>query len=112
MKQALALALVVLALVLIGCKSSSITGEAIAVDKGIKETTDKPAKETAEALTGTCKDSDSGIDTASKGIVTVGSERSYDTCLNGLLLEYYCDGNNKANQNIRCPNKCDGGKCV
>ena len=103
MKKKLAWALVVLALFLIGCKDASITGGAVAVDKAIKEKADSAAS---------CTDSDGGIDTASKGIVTVGSERFYDTCLNGLLLEYYCDGNNKANQNIRCPNKCDGGKCV
>ncbi|MBU0628268.1 MAG: hypothetical protein KKC75_03700 [Nanoarchaeota archaeon] len=111
MKKLLALALIVLALVLVGCKDTSVTGNAVAADKVVKDSVGNPAKEAA-AQTGTCKDSDSGINTAVKGIVTAGEERFYDTCLNGLLLEYYCDGNNKANQNIRCPNKCDGGKCV
>jgi len=112
MKKILAFALVVLALVLVGCKDNSITGGAIAVDKVIKETADNTVKGAAQTSLGSCKDSDSGINKEVKGIVTAGEEKFYDTCLNGLLLEYYCDGNNRANQNIRCPNKCDGGKCV
>ena len=103
MKKLLAISLIVLALVLIGCKNKSITGGAVAVDKI------DPA---ADQSTGTCKDSDQGIDTDIKCVVTVGDAKYYDTCLGGLLVEYYCDGDNQANQNIRCENECDGGKCI
>lgn len=89
------ISLIVLSLVLVGCKDTSLTGDVVASD----------------AVIG-CKDSDGGLDKAVKGIVSSGDDERADSCVSGLLIEYYCDGNNIANQNIRCANKCSNGKCA
>ena len=80
----------------IGCKEEQVTGGVVSVDVEVES----------------CKDSDGGINKDIQGIVTVGDEDSTDECVAGLLIEYYCDGDNKANQNIRCPNECSAGKCI
>ncbi len=96
---------VIVSLFLIGCsKNNEVTGNVVAADKSAKP-------DTIQA-TGTCKDSDDGINTKIKGIVDSDGKRYYDTCLTGILVEYYCDGDKLANQNIRCPNECSGGKCT
>lgn len=96
MKKLLIINLIVLCLFLVGCKKEEPTGAVV----GIEE----------EDLS--CKDSDGGINKDVQGVVTIGDEDYADNCVAGLLIEYYCDGDNKANQNIRCPNKCSGGKCI
>lgn len=96
MKKLLIIALIALSFVFVGCKEQSITGGAVAVDKVIER----------------CKDSDGGIDKDVKGIVSVGGEDYSDACVAGLLIEHYCDGDDVANQNLRCPNECSNGKCA
>ena len=81
-----------MSLFLIGCKSNQITGEAIAEETPL------------------CVDTDGGITKEVQGVVTVDDNDYEDQCANGILIEYYCDGNNKANQNIKCPG-CTNGKC-
>lgn len=88
--------LIVLGLVLAGCKDMQITGGAVAVDRAIDG----------------CKDSDGGVNKEVKGMVSAGEDIYADSCVGGLLIEYYCDGDNKANQNVRCENKCMDGKCI
>lgn len=92
MKKLLIISLILLCLVLIGCKKQEITGAA-----------------TIEPL---CKDTDGGINPDVRGMLYIGSKDYSDACISGLLIEYYCDGDNLANQNIRCPNKCGNGKCI
>lgn len=82
-------------MVLLGCKDTSLTG-GVVVEESLRE----------------CKDSDGGINKGVQGVVNFGDEDYSDECIAGLLIEYYCDGNNKANQNVRCFNKCDSGKCI
>src|SRR3989338_611746 len=48
-----------------------------------------------------CQDSDGGINKDVKGILSIGEETYADSCVGGLPIEYYCEGNAKANQNIR-----------
>jgi len=86
--------LIIFSLVLIGCSEESITSDAV-VDLVIG-----------------CEDSDGGLNKDVQGVVTVGDEDYSDECVMGLLIEYYCNNGNKANQNIRCENKCSGGKCI
>ncbi len=93
MKKLLVIGFIILSLVLVGCKKQEITGNVVAVQVG-------------------CQDTDGGIEKATQGVVTLGDEDYTDDCVAGLLIEYYCDGGQVANQNIRCPNKCSGGKCV
>jgi hypothetical protein len=95
MNKLLVISLVVLSLILAGCSKGTPTGNVIEVVGD-------------EA----CHDSDNGIDKDTKGVVSVGDETYADSCVSGLLVEYYCDGDNKANQNIRCANKCSNGKCA
>lgn len=95
MKKLLIISLIVLSLVLVGCKESSITGD-VTVE---------------EAIEG-CKDSDGGINPDVKGMLYVGGKDYADACVSGLLIEYYCDNGNKANQNIRCDIECSNGKCI
>lgn len=92
----LLISLIVLTLFLVGCKNKGITGSAAA------DVIAEP----------TCKDSDGGIDKEVQGVVTIGDKDYSDECIAGLLIEYYCDGDNLANQNIRCPNECSNGKCI
>jgi len=96
MRKLLIISLIALSLVLVGCKNTSVTGGAVAIDKMIEG----------------CKDSDGGIDKNIKGIVSAGDEDYADSCVAGLLIEYYCDGDKIVNQNMRCPNKCRNGKCI
>lgn len=104
MKKLLVIALIALSFVFVGCnwKNTSVTGGAVVVDKVIER----------------CEDSDGGVNTDVQGVVTIGDEDYTDECIEGvsvegLLREYYCEGNNKANQNIeRCPSKCSNGKCI
>lgn len=91
-KKSLIISLIILSLVLVGCNKQGITGG------------------TTTALT--CQDSDGGLNTDVKGIVYVEGKDYADACITGLLIEYYCDGNKLANQNIRCPNECSNGKCI
>jgi uncharacterized lipoprotein NlpE involved in copper resistance len=96
MKKLLIISLIALSLILVGCNfKEKITGGVIGVGSG----------------EGDCEDSDGGIDTEVKGILRVGDMDYADACVSGILIEYYCEGNQKANQNIRCPNKCYNGKC-
>ena len=85
-----------LSLFLVGCKDTQITGGAVAIQE---ETT-------------LCTDSDGGIDRNIKGIISVGDEDFADSCIAGVLVEYYCDGDKAVNQNIRCANECSNGKCT
>lgn len=95
MKKSLIIAIILLSLVLVGCKKESVTGGVV-----------------VEEQSNECKDSDGGINKDTQGVVSVGDEDYSDECVAGLLIEYYCEGNNKQNQNIRCPNKCSSGKCT
>ena len=92
MNKLLVIGLIVLSLVLIGCKNEDVTG-AVVLQEG-------------------CQDSDGGINKGTQGVVTLEDEDYSDDCVAGILIEYYCDGDNVANQNIRCKDKCNGGKCV
>lgn len=95
MKRLLITGLIVLSLVLVSCKKTSIEGGVV-----------------VEEIVEGCKDSDGGINKDVQGVVGVGDKDYSDECVAGLLIEYYCDGNNKANQNIRCADKCRDGKCI
>ena len=97
MKKILIISLIALSLILVGCNKEEITGGVVGI-----------SVEKEEA----CEDTDGGIDPDVKGILHVGDMGYADACVSGILIEYYCDGNNKANQNIRCPNKCYNGKCI
>jgi len=102
-----ALPIVVFALILVlfivGCGSNNITGRA-AVDVDGALTADG------------CEDTDGGIDSEIKGTISgfVNGEQygKSDDCIGGLLVEYYCEENKAANQNIRCEGKCLNGACV
>jgi len=95
MKKLLVISLLILSLVLVGCKKEAITGGVV-----------------IEQETQECKDSDNGINQETQGVVTVGDEDYTDDCIAGLLIEYFCEGDQKVNQNLRCPNKCSNGKCT
>ena len=95
MKKLLLISLLILSLVLVGCKEEPVTGAVV-----VEQETQK------------CKDSDNGINTEIQGVVTVGDEDYADDCIAGLLIEYFCEGNQKVNQNLRCTNKCSSGKCI
>ncbi len=95
MKKLLIIGLIVLSLVLAGCKSTEVTGGAVGVDTATE-----------------CKDSDGGIDKGIKGIISVGDETHADSCVAGILIEYYCDGDKIVNQNMRCADICSNGKCI
>ncbi len=95
MKKLLITSLIILSLVLVGCKDTEVTG-GVVIEEEIE----------------ICKDSDQGINPVVKGMLSVGDIDYVDVCLSGILIEYYCDGNNKANQNVRCENKCYNGKCI
>jgi hypothetical protein len=94
MKRFILTVLIISSLVLIGCREESISGSTV-----------------VDVVIG-CEDSDGGLNKDVKGVVTVGDEEYSDECVAGLLIEYYCDNGNKANQNVRCENKCSGGKCI
>jgi len=94
MKKLLLISLMVLSLVLVGCKDESMdSGAAVVEVEG-------------------CEDSDGGIDKSIKGEVSVDDEVYTDQCVAGLVIEYYCDGGKAVNQNMRCSNECSNGKCV
>ena len=95
MRKLLIVALVALSLVLVACKQESITGGTV-----------------LEGDVELCKDSDGGLDDGEQGVVAFEDEDYADNCVAGLLIEYYCDGDNLANQNVRCPNKCVSGRCT
>lgn len=95
MEELLIITLVALTLILVGCKDTEVTG-GVVIEEEIE----------------ICKDSDGGINKEVKGILSVEDEDYADACLSGILIEYYCDGDQKANQNIRCPNECKNGKCI
>jgi hypothetical protein len=64
-----------------------------------------------------CQDSDKGKKYYSKGTVAVtvkNIENQYtDQCVGSVLQEWYCNGENIANQeNYNCPNGCSDGACV
>lgn len=100
MKKLLIVGFVALALLLASCaKKQELTGAVVGVAGELP----------AETL---CKDSDNGKNSTIKGILSIGEDSYADSCIGGLLVEYYCDGNTKSNQNIRCPNKCLNGQCV
>ncbi|MBW2989369.1 hypothetical protein KY358_03565 [Candidatus Woesearchaeota archaeon] len=98
-KKMLVLGLIVLSFVLAGCKKATITGNAVI---------EEPA---AEKMTEKCKDSDGGINKMAKGVVRVDGKEYRDECVAGLLIEYYCEGDNVVNQNMRCTDGCSGGRC-
>ena len=62
-----------------------------------------------------CTDSDGGKNEFAAGTVSSHSGTFADRCLgNGeMVLEYYCDGNRVASENIACPpgHKCYSGEC-
>ncbi|MBD3398023.1 hypothetical protein GF412_02510 [Candidatus Micrarchaeota archaeon] len=63
-----------------------------------------------------CTDSDGGKDEFISGTASVGEESGTDRCLgeDEMVLEYYCDGNEIADENMQCPAGylCYGGACV
>ena len=98
MKKLLIIALIALSFVLAGCGDGeqSITEGAVVVDELVEK----------------CTDSDGGVNTAVQGVVSVEDEDYADECVAGFLIEYYCDGDNVVNQNMRCPDGCTRGKCT
>jgi len=97
MKKLVVIRVIAISLILVVCKEKEeITGGVVGVGAG-KEG---------------CEDSDGGVEPNVKGILHVGDMYYADACVSGILIEYYCEGNNKANQNTRCPNKCYNGKCI
>ncbi len=99
---------IVLSLFLFGCSKGDVGSKGNLTITG--NVVDVVVKES-------CEDSDNGIDTSVKGTVRVidengNSHEDSDKCIAGLLIEYYCEGNKKSNQNIRCSNICKDGKCI
>ncbi len=96
-KLILIISLIALSLILVSCRDKEeITGNVIGTGSDKEQS---------------CEDTDGGIVPDVKGILRIGDMDYADACVSGILIEYYCDGNQKANQNIRCPNKCLNGKC-
>jgi len=105
-----AITVLVLVFAIFGCTSENqITGNAAGVSG---PETIEPNYVGGEA---SCSDSDKGMDTAEDGTVTgideEGYEYSYrDKCVGGyILVEYYCDGDQHQNKNIKCD--CKGRIC-
>ena len=96
MKKLLIIGLIVLSLVLAGCKGTEVTGGVVGVN----------------IATEICEDTDGGIDKGIKGVTSAGDETYSDACVTGILIEYYCDGDSIVNQNMRCANGCSNGKCT
>jgi len=89
-----------LSIMVCGCGSSSITGGAVL---------DEPE---LEDVVEACTDSDNGVNINMQGKVYFESEGYADECVGGILVEYYCEDQKVANQNIRCENECVRGKCI
>ena len=103
MKELIFFGFIVLVLVMGGCSKEMPTGRAIL--------------DVEKTSTVSCTDSDSGKNAEVKGIVTFIDENRNDntyadSCVSGLLIEYYCEENKASNQNLRCPSKCLNGACV
>lgn len=75
-------------------------------------------------VTGTCSDSDGGIEYFEKGITTIGSETKTDYCYgkgasSAGVIEFYCDDNEIKSVEYDCPyidlethDACEDGACV
>lgn len=89
----------------------NLTGKVI--DSG---NSDSNVQEQKQAITISCKDSDSGKEYGIKGIVEYcdesGCSNREDSCYGKTLTEWYCNGDNKDYSQIRCDNECDVGACV
>jgi hypothetical protein len=82
---------------------------------------DTTRPDTTRTGTTTCRENDKGRDAQHKGTTTItthytdGTQDSTtytDSCANTReVLEYYCQGNNLASENIACPYGCDNGEC-
>ena len=97
---------VLIMVLLFGCQQKAtdeITGQVV------RDTTEKP-------MATSCLDSDGGLTPETYGTVTgVIDDKEFkkvDRCLSGLLVEYYCDGTEAVNQNVRCEGSCINGECV
>jgi len=99
--------LVALLLLLSACAKENATGNAVA-----------DVKQVNTVISISCEDSDAGLVKDIRG--TVKAEMSdgsvveeTDKCIAGLLIEYYCEGNNLENQNLRCNSEdvCNQGRC-
>ena len=103
MRKLIFFGLIILSLILIGCSKGNITGGA--------------AFDVKQTIKQSCADSDGGKNIDVKGIITVvdenGDDNTHaDSCVAGLLIEYYCEDNKPLNQNFRCSGKCLNGACV
>ncbi|MEM4242707.1 MAG: hypothetical protein QXM31_02280 [Candidatus Woesearchaeota archaeon] len=87
----------------------------------VRQVCQTPATATQTGTTA-CRENDKGRDAQNKGttIITTyytdGTQKSdayTDSCANTRqVLEYYCQGNSLASENIACPYGCDDGKCA
>jgi hypothetical protein len=130
--------IVFLALILVGCNRESMpyksladtrpstpTGNVVGVQKDTAKMAETVAVDTETSLkteevapTGpSCKDSDYGKRTdfagTVRGIDEYGAEyENSDTCFNGNIYEYYCEGNMAKVVQDKCPRGCNNGFCI
>ncbi|MBW1838696.1 MAG: hypothetical protein JRI49_02080, partial [Deltaproteobacteria bacterium] len=58
-----------------------------------------------------CTDSDGGINYYEWGQVRANSGASGESCTSGIMHEYYCEDNERAQTDFTCPYGCGYGKC-
>lgn len=109
-----AVVFIALFLITAGCKK-----EGAVTPTATQTTTDMTGKVAQQVGEFSCADSDGGVAAEKAGKVTGLSNGEeyvyYDKCYppSPILVEYYCEGNEFKNQNVRCPSgtKCLGGLC-
>lgn len=113
--------IVLLVLFLLGCTKTEVVSEKVTTVASTETptVTQPEAQETnVTETTMTCTDTDSGIDSASRGTITGTNTDGTtfeltDKCYGSVfLVEYYCDNNQQKNQNFKCENGCKSGVCV
>ncbi|MHA2066115.1 MAG: Kazal-type serine protease inhibitor domain-containing protein [Candidatus Thorarchaeota archaeon] len=68
-----------------------------------------------KCTTVTCRDSDGGVESGTKGTATSGTDTGTDECnTNGSLKEYFCENSKVSSKVIECASgkECSGGACV
>lgn len=64
------------------------------------------------AVSEECADSDNGLNTDTKGLVSYKGVVHVDYCEGEKIMENYCDDGKKGTLEITCINGCDNGRCI
>lgn len=74
--------------------------------------TEAAESQEAEAVAGSCLDSDKGYDWYTLGYVEYNGETYIDRCSENVLYEAGCVDNRAYTRSYECPNGCSVGSCI